>query len=107
MAKFPFGVIEGGDGKSEVTEDEAVPHDPVVEECIADAMAMCEGIMTPEEILEHRRFLTLFITTHPMAAPIYERLRVRRLGKRSGDVAKDDVVLGAELDLATAEGERQ
>ncbi|WP_437808701.1 hypothetical protein [Sorangium sp. So ce1078] len=64
--------------------------DPVIEACLRDALAPYMELLSPEEILDYRRYLTVFITTHPAAAPLYERLRARpqALGE-SAAVAKE------------------
>lgn len=63
--------------------------DPIIEECVADAIAPYRALLTPAELEEHRRLLTLFITTQPEAAAIHDRLRARTVGKSSGDVVKE------------------
>lgn len=61
-----------------------------MEECIRDALGPFLGLLSPEEIADHRRFLTAFITTHPAAVPLYERLRKRpNTNTRSGDMARE------------------
>jgi hypothetical protein len=53
--------------------------DPIVAECLRDALGPYEGALSPEELADYRAFLTLFITTHLAAAPLYERLRKKPL----------------------------
>jgi hypothetical protein len=67
-------------------EDE---EDPLVEECVSDALAPYVGVLSPEELTDHRRFLILFITTHPAAAPLYRRLRQRPPLSESGEISRD------------------
>lgn len=63
--------------------------DPVVEACLADALGPYLGALSPEEVDEYRRLLTVFITTHPAATPLYERLRARpHVVSESGEVAR-------------------
>ncbi len=70
--------------------------DPVVEECIRDALAPYLEALSPEELTDYRNFLIAFIRTHPVASRLYERLRERSLTSKSGDLARED---------APAEGE--
>ena len=63
--------------------------DPVVEECIKDALGPYLGLLSPEEIADHRRFLVAFITTHPAAYPLYERLRKRPVNIKSAEALRD------------------
>jgi hypothetical protein len=99
MTKDPLELHEGdADLGAEIDEN-----DPVVEECLQDALAQFPGVMSPEQIVEHRRLLTVFITTHPSARPLYERVlegrRQRSLTAASGTVAKDGVVVGGTAEI--------
>lgn len=58
-------------------DNEAEGQDPLIEECIRDALEPWMKVLTPEQIAEHRALLKVFITTHPAAKPLYERLRLR------------------------------
>lgn len=104
MAKTALRVLEGGGGDSGgAASGEPEPIDPIVEECLQDALGPYLGLLSPEEVLEHRQFLTMFLTTHPQARLTYERLAAGRRKRapvaRSGDVAKDGVLLADdELD---------
>lgn len=70
--------------------DEDEKEDPVVEECIRDALQPYLGVLSPEELADHRQFLIAFITTHPVASPLYERLRQRRDPRdHSDDVVRE------------------
>jgi len=74
-------------GSSDEAEDE---EDPIVEECIRDALGPYLDILSPEEVADHRRFLVAFITTHPAAVPLYDRLRKRSTARvRSGSAPLD------------------
>jgi hypothetical protein len=75
--------------------DAAEEEDPVVEECLRDALAPYLDVLPPEEIADHRALLTLFIKTHPAAAPLYERLRKRRVTASSSDVPRERPNAGA------------
>jgi hypothetical protein len=103
MGKIP---LELDKGDAEGAAEELDWDDPIVAECLKDALGPYVGLLTPEEVIEHKRFLTIFITTHPEARPIYERLREGRRQRpataMSGDVAKDgapvegtDAILGS------------
>ncbi len=74
-----------------------------MEECLRDAFGPFLPLMSPDEILEHRRFLTVFITTHPSARPLYERAlearRQRPPTATSGPVAKDGVVVEGTAEI--------
>ncbi|WP_437897783.1 hypothetical protein [Sorangium sp. So ce124] len=64
--------------------------DPLLEACLADALGPYLGALSPEEIEDYRRLLTIFIKTHPVAAPLYDRLRARPpVPSESGEVARD------------------
>lgn len=78
--------------------------DPLLEACLADALEPYLGALSPEEIEDYRRFLAVFITTHPAAAPLYERLRSRPLvPSRSGAMAREGADAGGTLaDVAAA-----
>jgi hypothetical protein len=99
MTKNPLDLDEEGADLGAAIDE----NDPVVEECLQDALALFPGLMSPEEVLEHRRLLTVFITTHPAARPLYERVlegRRRRLATAaSGTVAKDGVVVEGPAEI--------
>lgn len=64
--------------------------DPILEDCLADALGPYLGALSPEEIEDYRRLLTIFIKTHPVAAPLYDRLRARPpVPSESGEVARE------------------
>ncbi|WP_437864012.1 hypothetical protein [Sorangium sp. So ce363] len=64
--------------------------DPLLEACLADALGPYLGALSPEELEDYRRLLTIFIKTHPVAAPLYDRLRARPpVPSESGEVARD------------------
>jgi hypothetical protein len=99
MTKNPLELQEGSaDPGAEIDEN-----DPVVEECLRDALGPFLPLMSPEDVLEHRRFLTVFITTHPTARPLYERAlearRQRLPTATSGEVAKDGVVVEGAAEI--------
>lgn len=89
----------------ETTTPEALmDEDPVVEACIRDALSPYEGALSQEELADYRRFLALFITTHPAAAPLYERLRARPATvAESGVVARPGAAAG---DTMAVRGDR-
>lgn len=66
--------------------------DPVVEEILRDSLDALEEFLSPEEMIDHRRVLTMVIKTHPAALPLYERIRTRRapIGV-SGDMVREGV----------------
>ncbi|WP_437586861.1 hypothetical protein [Sorangium sp. So ce1000] len=63
--------------------------DPVIEACLRDALAPYMKALSPEQLLDYRRYLTVFIKTHPSAAPLYERLRGRVALDASAAVPKE------------------
>lgn len=64
--------------------------DPVIEEILRDSLDPLRELLSPEEMIDHRRVLTMFIKTHPAALPLYERIRTRRapIGV-SGEVVRE------------------
>lgn len=83
---------------------EGEEEDPIVEECVRDAVAPYLGVLSPEELAEYRSFLVVFITTHPTTAPIYERLRKRpAVLAESGEVAREGAI-PADLEQARGDG---
>lgn len=82
---------------------EADEDDPIVEECIRDALAPYLRVFSPEELADHRAFLTVFIKTHPAAAPLYERLRKRRVASASGDVPRERPLAAPARDEGSTE----
>jgi hypothetical protein len=80
---------------SDQAETTSAGEDPVVEECLRDALGPYLDLLSPSELAEHRRLLTAFIKTHPAAMPLYERLRRRPAGNiRSGEVAREGTLAG-------------
>lgn len=80
--------------------------DPIVEECLRDAITPFEGMLSPEEVEEHRRFLTLFILTHPAASRLHQRLvsGQRPTVAGSGPVAKDGALVNDSPEEEVADG---
>jgi len=83
-----------------------VAEDPIVEECLRDALAPFEGLLSPEEVEDERRFLEVVIRTHPEASRLYERVAS---GQRptlagSGDVAKDGTLINEGVDVKLDDG---
>lgn len=65
--------------------------DPFIEECLQDALGPYMGVLSPEQVADYRSFLTIFLTTHPAAGPIYQRLRARRVANTaSAEVPRGD-----------------
>ncbi|MEP7123531.1 MAG: hypothetical protein ABJE95_21565 [Byssovorax sp.] len=58
------------------TDDEP---DPILDECLSDALGGLLDVLSPEELADHRRMLTMFIKTHPAASARYERLTAGRI----------------------------
>lgn len=64
--------------------DTPPPEDPILEARIQHALKPHLGRLTPKALAEARRLLTLVLTTHPVAAPLMNRLRERSPPGRSG-----------------------
>ncbi|WP_437756845.1 hypothetical protein [Sorangium sp. So ce1389] len=79
--------------------------DPLLASCLDDALGSYIGALSPDEVEDYRRFLTVFITTHPAAAPLYDRLRARPpVLSESGEVAREGAgAEGAMADRAAVE----
>ena len=76
--------------------------DPVIEACLRDALAPYTKALSPEQLLGYRRYLTVFIKTHPSAAPLYERLR----GRAALDASAARVYVNGTLRPPGKPGER-
>ena len=63
MTVHPFSL-------DEAIEPGGEEEDPIVQECIEDALGLFPGLLTPEQEASHRMFLAAFIKTHPAAAPL-------------------------------------
>jgi len=75
----------------------------ILEARIQHALAPYVGRLTPEALAEARRLLTVTLTTHPVLAPLVERLQEPvAAGGASGVVAKDDDAALGELPAGKA-----
>jgi hypothetical protein len=82
---------------------ERLEGDRLVDELVDGALAPYMAALSPEQIAERRAFIGAFITTHPTAGPLFERLRKRRVTATSQKRARE-----AEGDAeATAETSRK
>jgi hypothetical protein len=99
MGNFPLQLEDGeAPGPEAAAED-----DPIVEECLRDALGMFPGMLSAEDEEEHRRFLRAFILTHPAARALYDQIRYDRLRAQpgnasSGPVAKDGALLDGDAE---------
>jgi hypothetical protein len=66
------------------------PEDPVLEARIQHALLPYIHRLTPAALAEARRLLTVVLTTHPVAAPLMNRLRERRAPGSSGVVTCEE-----------------
>jgi hypothetical protein len=66
--------------------DDDTDANPVVTECIKEVLAPYRGLLPPEILAGFAQTLDLFLTTHPVAAPMAARLRPRPVPATSGDV---------------------
>lgn len=84
-----------------VNEDEL---DPILEECLNDALGPFVDSLSPDELADHRQLLTMFIKTHPAASARYDRLRAGSLVVvASGDPA-DSAADAVETPRRKADG---
>jgi hypothetical protein len=101
MRKIPLEVKSDEAPELGADVDEA---DPVVEECLQDALGPYLGLLSAAEVTEHRRFLAAFVTTHPAARPLYERVlegrRRRPANATSGPTVKDGAPVESEGNVA-------
>src|SRR5689334_22939679 len=89
-------------GRDAAADDEE--EDPIVEECVRDALTPYVRILSPEGLAEHRSFLIVFIMTHPATAPLHERLRKRpAVLAESGEVAREGTI-AADPEQARGDG---
>ncbi len=103
MRKVPLELDREGE-PPEVTAP--VAEDPVVEECLREALAPFEDLLSPEEVDDERRLLELVIRTHPKASRLYERLvsGQRPALAGSGEVAKDGTLVDEVVDAKLGDG---
>jgi hypothetical protein len=65
--------------------------EPVLVRIVRKALAPYVGRVSPERLVAYRDALILFITTHPVMAARYERVRTRPVVvAASTDILKDD-----------------
>jgi hypothetical protein len=69
---------------------------PIVTECIEDALAPYRGILSAEILADFALTLELFLTTHPVAAPMVARLRPRPVPAESVEVDRSGAPAVAE-----------
>ena len=70
--------------------DPHAPEDPILEARIQHALSPYIGRLTPKALAEARRLLNLVLTTHPVAAPLMNRLRERIPPGKSGVKRRSD-----------------
>ncbi len=66
------------------------PEDPALEARLQHALAPYAGRLTPKALAEARRLLTVTLTTHPVLAPLMDRVRDQGVPGASGVVAKEE-----------------
>jgi hypothetical protein len=99
MGEIP-SQLDDGEGAPGPDLDE---EDPIVKECLQDALGLFPGVLSAEAEAEHRRLLRAFILTHPAARALYDQIRYDRLRKQpgtasSGPVAKDGALIDGEAE---------
>ena len=105
LDKIPLPLEGRGAPAPDVDEE-----DPIVDECLQDALGLFPGLLSAEDEAEHRRFLRAFILTHPAARALYNQIRYDRLRKQpattsSGPVAKDGALIESDAE-ALGDGTR-
>ena len=75
----------------------------VLEARIQHALAPYVGRLTPAALAEARRLLTVTLTTHPVLAPLVDRLQERAAGA-SGVLTKEGNPTPGELPAAKERG---
>ena len=81
---------------------------PIVTECIEDALAPYQDLLPPEMLEGFAQTLDLFLTTHPVAAPMVARLRPRPAPDTSGEVDRSDAPTVAKAERPSGtEGRRR
>ncbi|WP_437636413.1 hypothetical protein [Sorangium sp. So ce854] len=86
--------------------DRTADVDPLIDACVADALSPYLGALSPEEIEDYRRLLAVFITTHPAAAPLHDRLRARPpVLSESGEVSREGAGGAMATPAAPARGD--
>ena len=81
---------------------------PVVTECIEDAVAPYRDLLPPEMLEGFAQTLDFFLTTHPVAAPMVARLRPRPVPNTSGEVDRGGAPAVAEAERPSGtEGRRR
>ena len=82
---------------SEMHQPLEIPDDdPIVEQIIEASIAPIRHRVTPELLADMREVLVLFLTSHPEAARVVDRLRPRAVRISSGQVVRETSVVDAE-----------
>jgi hypothetical protein len=64
--------------------------DPLVNECIEDALGPYRSLLPPEILGDFREVLELLLTGHPVLAPMVDGLRARPVVASSGEVDRSE-----------------
>jgi hypothetical protein len=70
--------------------------DPIVEQIIEASIAPIRHRVTPELLADMREVLVLFLTSHPEASRVVDRLRPRAARVSSGQVVRETSEVAAE-----------
>lgn len=76
--------------------------DPVLVSIVRKALAPYVGRVPPERLVEYRRLVILFITTHPAMATRYERVRTRPVVVAASTTVTKDDALGLDQPVGDA-----
>jgi hypothetical protein len=93
------------DEAAPVLNDDEV--DPILEARLEHGLAPYRDLLPPEDLEVFREMLTLFLTTHPVAVRLLNRLRARPAPASSGEVLGRDPGALAELSKMPANGKRR
>ncbi|AUX34377.1 MULTISPECIES: hypothetical protein [Sorangium] len=77
--------------------------DPILEARVARAVAPYADLLPAEDLEALRALTARFLATHPVAAPLVDRLRPRTPPASSGEVDRRDPTALAEAALRLAE----
>jgi hypothetical protein len=92
-----------------MTTKNPAAEDPVLEARLQHALKRYRKRLTPEGLAEARRMLTLVLTTHPVAAPLLDKLRTRTAPDTSGPRPSEEPAAPEQAadSLATAKGKHR
>jgi hypothetical protein len=90
------GSLHMANHPTKAPEEEEEEADPVLEARLEHALAPYEDLFPPEDLERFRGMLTSFLTTHPVASHLMDRLRARPMKASSDTVPRRDPAALAE-----------